>query len=885
MCGDFNNDGWIDLFTPGGLDSLSYKDRNRGIGFSFLIWDSIKKVFKDTNLIKTKTPEVIISPSKTSPVYLNKDDYIDLVIFPADDSEAPIKLIISDGKGGYNYSEIVTNENDYFPPNTPNGKPTQYKGSGDVGDLNGDGLPDLFIPAIQFSYILWGIPEFPYFESQNHPRFFRDIINWTGLSNNGFGEICTSCAGGYLSVIEDVNKDNQNDIVLFSINPKYDVILINQGKGRFNENGIIKLNRYIEQGDDGDYLMLDVNNDGLNDFVTLTGGGIGGKSNYNNIFAIIQKPDNTFIYDTTLFEYSTTHKTKYLGNLGGTGAKLFTFDFNNDGKTDVGYINSVWGDDCGFYNPLTNRGNIMPFKTVFIREGNKFVEKDYYQYDLYAKSLLDTIRKRFLCSRNTLEKPKFWSTTQEFCKGDSIKINIGSIPNDNYWVWHYKGKEEKDILSKTFSDTGSFYINRVSKEFGCFSTSDTVKLIYKESPNPPIVRDTAYCANTSVQPLSAIILNNHDIYWSDKVNDMGAQYIPTHNTSMLGEKLYYATQVNRTTGCKSGQATMKVTVESYPDKPSTRDTSFCMLTSNSLLSTTPNTGYSLLWYGADSLGGKGSIDATKAITGDTITRKYYVSQISKLAKCESIRSSITVKINPIPIAPQLKDTSFCQNAIDSIKTNSIQGYTILWYGSNATGGTGNSSLPKPNTSIIGNYVLYASQRNNITLCESDRSKMTYQVKPIPDAPSIIKDTDNFLVANVGEINWYKDGVRLSDTTQKFKPSSSGNYSATTTLNGCTSSFSTAFYYQITSISNLSVGEFIKVFPNPTLGQFFINYKLNSTKEIFISLIDENGKELLKVRNTESNNSVQLGIYPKGYYFLQIRNKKGKLLYMDKILRH
>jgi hypothetical protein len=864
MCGDFNNDGWIDVFTP---DARQF----------FLLWDSTKKVFYDTSLLNNYSPEIIPSAFRPIPTYLNNDNYIDIVIFPADDPKAPIRLVISDGKGRYNIHDIITNENDYFP----NGAPTIMKYAGEVEDLNGDKLPDIYIPANAHAYILWGIPDFPYFDSKNHPRF-HEATSFPGLNNNGFGETCYNCSENIFNAfIEDVDKDGKNDIVTIN-GDKYDRILINKGVGRFNDANNITIPRFITNGDGGDYMMMDLNDDGLNDFVVATGGGIGGKSSYNNIYAVIQKQPLKFEYDTTIIQFSANFDTKKLGSIQ---SNLISYDFNNDGKLDIGFINASWGDDCGFYDSITNRGNILPYKTVFIREGNKFIEKEYYQYDLFAKSLLSKVRKRFLCSRNTLEKPKFWSTTQEFCKGDSIKINIGSIPNDNYWVWHYKGKEEKDILSKTFSDTGSFYINRVNKEFGCFSTSDTVKLIYKESPNPPVVRDTAYCANTSVQPLSAIILNNHDIYWSDKVNDMGAQYIPTHNTSMLGEKLYYATQVNRTTGCKSGQATMKVTVESYPDKPSTRDTSFCMLTSNSLLSTTPNTGYSLLWYGADSLGGKGSIDATKAITGDTITRKYYVSQISKLAKCESIRSSITVKINPIPIAPQLKDTSFCQNAIDSIKTNSIQGYTILWYGSNATGGTGNSSLPKPNTSIIGNYVLYASQRNNITLCESDRSKMTYQVKPIPDAPSIIKDTDNFLVANVGKINWYKDGVRLSDTTQKFKPSSNGNYSATTTLNGCTSSFSTAFYYQITSISNLSVGEFIKVFPNPTLGQFFINYKLNSTKEIFISLIDENGKELLKVRNTESNNSVQLGIYPKGYYFLQIRNKKGKLLYMDKILRY
>jgi hypothetical protein len=37
--------------------------------------------------------------------------------------------------------------------------------------------------------------------------------------------------------------------------------------------------------------------------------------------------------------------------------------------------------------------NIMGFKTVFIREGNSFVEKDYYQFDPYANYLKKTFLK------------------------------------------------------------------------------------------------------------------------------------------------------------------------------------------------------------------------------------------------------------------------------------------------------------------------------------------------------------------------------------------------------------------------------------------------------------------------------------------------------------
>jgi hypothetical protein len=37
----------------------------------------------------------------------------------------------------------------------------------------------------------------------------------------------------------------------------------------------------------------------------------------------------------------------------------------------------------------------MPFKTVFIKRGDQYIEEDYYQYDPYAKSLLTILKNRF----------------------------------------------------------------------------------------------------------------------------------------------------------------------------------------------------------------------------------------------------------------------------------------------------------------------------------------------------------------------------------------------------------------------------------------------------------------------------------------------------------
>ena len=43
--------------------------------------------------------------------------------------------------------------------------------------------------------------------------------------------------------------------------------------------------------------------------------------------------------------------------------------------------------------PYTSPVNEIKNKTVFIRTGNKFVEKDFYQFDSYAKQLKDDYYK------------------------------------------------------------------------------------------------------------------------------------------------------------------------------------------------------------------------------------------------------------------------------------------------------------------------------------------------------------------------------------------------------------------------------------------------------------------------------------------------------------
>lgn len=83
---------------------------------------------------------------------------------------------------------------------------------------------------------------------------------------------------------------------------------------------------------------------------------------------------------------------------------------------------------------------------------------------------------------------------------------------------------------------------------------------------------------------------------------------------------------------------------------------------------------------------------------------------------------------------------------------------------------------------------------------------------------------------------------------------------------------------------------IHVFPNPFSEQFSMEFYLENTQEIEISLYDINGKLvqlLLNDKAKQGNNifSFSTGPLQKGIYFIQIRSLNGKLIKTEKVVKY
>jgi hypothetical protein len=180
-----------------------------------------------------------------------------------------------------------------------------------------------------------------------------------------------------------VNGDGLNDLILSTNENTKDYpipnkIMINQGRGYFDDTKVIKLplvgDGKLSYGNE-DFVVDDVNGDGLKDIIALN---INQVNKWDLIF-YKQLPNGEFFVDNTIFQYTINNTRK-----GNWKPIIIYQDFNKDGKKDITYHDDASG---------IGNDNTLPFKSVFIKKGNQFVEEDYFQYDDFMKSLLPLIKK------------------------------------------------------------------------------------------------------------------------------------------------------------------------------------------------------------------------------------------------------------------------------------------------------------------------------------------------------------------------------------------------------------------------------------------------------------------------------------------------------------
>ncbi len=130
----------------------------------------------------------------------------------------------------------------------------------------------------------------------------------------------------------------------------------------------------------------------------------------------------------------------------------------------------------------------------------------------------------------------------------------------------------------------------------------------------------------------------------------------------------------------------------------------------------------------------------------------------------------TISVNDV-VSPVVVDLSLYENATPPSLPTRVTGSNLLWYAA-STGGSGSSTAPVPNTSILDVLEYWVTQ--TVNGCESSRVKLTVSVIEFLDAPVIITNTTTLpgLVEDVLDID--NTGILISDLLQGTVNSLNGN---------------------------------------------------------------------------------------------------------------
>ena len=224
--------------------------------------------------------------------------------------------------------------------------------------------------------------------------------------------------------------------------------------------------------------------------------------------------------------------------------------------------------------------------------------------------------------------------------------------------------------------------------------------------------------------------------------------------------------------------------------------------------------------------------------------------------------------------------SFCSG--DTLKLSIIninKGDSLKWYY-----GTKSDLTNVSNKTFTDSTKLFVTRTDSLgCVISSD----TVQIKKysIPSAPTLSRDTANFLLSGAAATTWYKDGSAITDTAQKYKPTAAGSYTAKTTTNGCTSVMSAAYYYLVTDIINLSKDEFIKLAPNPFINQLNFDFIVKGYQRLNIEVFDvATGTKVASQPNLIAGSRIALGQLSEGTYLIRVTSNDSKIYQQFKVVK-
>ena len=242
---------------------------------------------------------------------------------------------------------------------------------------------------------------------------------------------------------------------------------------------------------------------------------------------------------------------------------------------------------------------------------------------------------------------------------------------------------------------------------------------------PTVTSPLSYCQGQVVPALTA---TGNNLHWYTDPNaaaGTGSTTAPTPSTTTPGTYTYYVTQTSGT--CESVKTPIEVDITGPPAGPTV--TSPQLYCPGDVPVPLTATGTNLLWY-TDPVNGSGNPIAPVPSTTAAGSTTYYVSQTIGPG-CLSVRTPLTVTVNPTPPAPTVDSTvpAYCQGAF--AVPLAATGANLLWYTS-AADTIGAATPIVPPTDVPGTQTYYVTQ--SVAGCESPEAPVQVITYELPRCP-------------------------------------------------------------------------------------------------------------------------------------------------------
>jgi hypothetical protein len=331
---------------------------------------------------------------------------------------------------------------------------------------------------------------------------------------------------------------------------------------------------------------------------------------------------------------------------------------------------------------------------------------------------------------------------------------------------------------------------------------------------------TAYCAGSTISVAFSTsgTFNNGNVFTAQLSDENGDFAKPIKEVSGASPILLQ-TPGNATAGSKYkvrviadkpktiGTESPEITINSIPPAPGIPPLSYCVGEKPALIPPIP--GSNIRWY----LGSDPKIEippitsvGTDASRSAAVPFAYITQTVNG---CQSAAFLITLGVynraanptitNPAPVCQSTSLPS--QYLIDGVKMNKVDpSYKndpagLVWY-SDSQGANRSTTAPTPDTKDVGTKDYYVSVIS-VYGCESDRLKLSLQVKAKPSPPIIttpppyvVGASTETLKATGSNLKWYTGPSDLTGSTTIPKPSASKagttSYFVTQSVNDCES---------------------------------------------------------------------------------------------------